>query len=1821
MAAENLGELEAGVKLVPETEAAEKAIADFSAKTKRQLESIGGQTLTQLTQNFDGLTNAVTGGLDAINSGIAKIRNVASLGFLGGGVAGIVNQIFQTRSYFQDAASSMKTFLGDADKAAKFTKELQEYAFYNMYEFQDLVGVSKQLIAYGTTDTKEIIQVTDQLSNIATGTGANINEMVYIYNKIKAQGKLQGDELNQLASRGLVVKDVLKEMGETVNGNNVTFEQFQKVLTHVTSEGGMFHDLMKDQLNNLSASAAQLSDVLSNMWNEIGEAAEPYMKEAIDLASMVVENYQEIAAVLFDIAKAYGVYKVVASGADWVKNTAHEERIKQIEREKEALDEALESTKALKNEDLDKEVKENKLTSQNRDEIVNLREQVNAENELRIKKGEVTEEQAKQLAVVKEGLLRREQELRKVKEVAAEEIKEIDKQIAAIDKKHAAQEKEVDVAKSFGADGKDILEAEQKKLNTLETQRQELASKKVAAQKRIEAAATQENTIATARETAEKSKNSQVSGVFGRAMTAAGSAIKGIGSSIVSMINPVGLLVTALGFLAQKMYEVYKAGTLSEQAENRLREAQEEASKETVEQMQNLAQYATTIKNLSQPAEEYAKKLKTLKEGTEEYNKTAEQAKIVNAQLGDAKKGLNEMTKKYQISTKETVNGIEQEMSAVDLVTKKYDEYKQKIQEVANFKAYTNFVENEKKRMQETVTEFTSYLREDMVDVLLRGIKGEERGKKLAEIKAAISEYEISLIETGRAPLSGAFKQFYDEYLDKIKALDSEFSVAGLMNAGKGFKRLGRDFLKSWSGDMSFEDYLKTLHAGGGDYIQEYITSWAQNVEEELGVGYSAISNAQKYFVQTTDPLAAAEEEEKKKNANRYKTKIQNDKSVQANYIKEYAKLAEERYKALKKIDAQFTLTDEEKEYKKQKVDASFDFKLGKLDTSKLQEGEANQLNDLYNNALTAANDMAVADAEKELNRLREQISAIQKERETILNTEKLTDEKGNNLTGEDKKKFKDAQTAKANEKSAEIAKLTAQMLAYENVVQRSIDAEINFSRIHAITKQENEKFLDGQVKKQQQIAENYKKLRQELQFMFDDKQLTKEQYDKMSFQLDLNEEQERRQEYINIYGGYYQKREELTRQWEQRLANVPPEYFNVAKQKMVEELSKMNFDQFKQNLNWDAIFGDLSHQSARAIKENIDSLKAAFEAEKGNMGIDEIKTVTEALTKLDEELNKRNPWRAMVQSIKAMKAAAKELPQLTEKHTQAQKDLNEATAEYKRISEELEKLQQQLSNPDLSDEQRAEIQTEINKKLKEQGKALANVTEKEKEAAQAQKALNDEQDKASKAPNDWIQGWQDVSKGIADAGNALAQFDGKLGEIGSVLANIGSELQNAFSSIKSGDMFSIISTAVTSIVGIVSTISNSRKKARQEEKEWALAQQRFADNMQLAEVQSTRLATKNKENIFGVRDYMGEAQDAVDAYKLAQKKLSEQIDKLDKEGKAKKGQRDGVDWGAVGKTTGKGAAAGAAIGTAIGGWALGLGTVIGGAIGAVGGFFSGLFGGKKKKTQWGGLLEQYPELVERAADGEERINMELAEQLIQQGIVNDETKEMLETAKGYQEEMDAANEQISSIVSDLTGSLGQNLKNALVDAFVAGEDAAETFKKSVDTMLEDMIADLMFTAAFSDLFDELGEKYKAIFKGGGTIEDIVNATNEFMDEGAARSQLYVDGLAAVQKAANENGGHNLWQSAQERNAVAGGIANVTQDTAEEMNGRLTQIQSHTFSINENMKLMVNMQTTQLAILQGIHTDTGQLHAIRADIASVKATVADIQIRGLKLKE
>lgn len=231
---------------------------------------------------------------DSIKENLISIAKLAGLAFGLNEAKNFVDKIAETREYFQDIESSMKVFLGSVEKSEKFTKELKDYAWYNMFEFSDLAKASQQMIAYGQ-DVDSIIPRLDQLSNVAAGTHAGLLEMVDAYNRAKSTGVVDSNAMKSWAVKGVVIKDVLKEIGETAVGTTITFEQLNKVLDHITGEGGMFHDLMKEQLNNISAEKGQLEDNLASMYNEIGEKLQGAIIKYYKIQSDMVENYTEIA--------------------------------------------------------------------------------------------------------------------------------------------------------------------------------------------------------------------------------------------------------------------------------------------------------------------------------------------------------------------------------------------------------------------------------------------------------------------------------------------------------------------------------------------------------------------------------------------------------------------------------------------------------------------------------------------------------------------------------------------------------------------------------------------------------------------------------------------------------------------------------------------------------------------------------------------------------------------------------------------------------------------------------------------------------------------------------------------------------------------------------------------------------------------------------------------------------------------------------------------------------------------------------------------------------------------------------------------------------------------------------------------------------------------------------------------------------------------------------------------------------------------------------------------------------------------------------------
>ena len=78
------------------------------------------------------------------------------------------------------------------------------------------------------------------------------------------------------------------------------------------------------------------------------------------------------------------------------------------------------------------------------------------------------------------------------------------------------------------------------------------------------------------------------------------------------------------------------------------------------------------------------------------------------------------------------------------------------------------------------------------------------------------------------------------------------------------------------------------------------------------------------------------------------------------------------------------------------------------------------------------------------------------------------------------------------------------------------------------------------------------------------------------------------------------------------------------------------------------------------------------------------------------------------------------------------------------------------------------------------------------------------------------------------------------------------------------------------------------------------------------------------------------------------------------------------------------------------------------------------------------------------------------------------------------------------------------------------------------------------------------------------------------------------------------------------------GIATASQESVDELNGRATAIQGHTYSLMESAKLLVANSARILDHLAGIEDNTkhlSKLESIEGDMQAVKNTVNDIALK------
>lgn len=216
-------------------------------------------------------------------------------------------------------------------------------------------------------------------------------------------------------------------------------------------------------------------------------------------------------------------------------------------------------------------------------------------------------------------------------------------------------------------------------------------------------------------------------------------------------------------------------------------------------------------------------------------------------------------------------------------------------------------------------------------------------------------------------------------------------------------------------------------------------------------------------------------------------------------------------------------------------------------------------------------------------------------------------------------------------------------------------------------------------------------------------------------------------------------------------------------------------------------------------------------------------------------------------------------------------------------------------------------------------------------------------------------------------------------------------------------------------------------------------------------------------------------------------------------------------------------------------------------------------------------------------------------------------------------------NEMVEDIMGGTSSDIAKELSDAFFEAFGNGEDAAEAWHDKVNDIIADIMKRMLTQRFLEEPLGEIFDKYKDVwFKGGkfvgidavlsslsGLTTDLNGAFDSFTAVYDIIKQLPEDLQEKIMGDAS-------------REASSAGKAQASQDSVNELNGRATAIQGHTYSISENTKLLVATAQLILQSILNIESNTNGLSermvTVEYNVKQMKDTMNDIALKGIKLK-
>lgn len=710
----------------------------------------------------------------------------------------------------------------------------------------------------------------------------------------------------------------------------------------------------------------------------------------------------------------------------------------------------------------------------------------------------------------------------------------------------------------------------------------------------------------------------------------------------------------------------------------------------------------------------------------------------------------------------------------------------------------------------------------------------------------------------------------------------------------------------------------------------------------------------------------------------------------------------------------------------------------------------------------------------------------------------------------------------------------------------------------------------------------------------------------------------------IDEFGTNAQKEEKLLRVWSQKIATLPDEFKGEALKQMEEAFSKLGSEKFKKAINWEDVFGDLSKQALPVLEFTLDKVKQYFEQNKDAMSTQEIKDYQEAIKNMEDEIANRNPFTALHKSIKDISAAKTELIEAYAAMQQAEDNLSAAIKERNAAQEAYNEILTKVENGEIVDgcNEQTEAYDRLNKAKENVGKATNDANNAEQRYMRAQNQTTNAYKRfasnlrvvggvikgvGSRAKNLAAVFSHDVANGIGKAldfmdeiMDATSDVINAIGDVGkSVAGGIETAVQasaagataaaaTGAAAISTVEKASVILAVISAALQVATAIANLFNNDDSKQKEIEKLQERI-DQLQWE--------LDNKEAV-RLRDTYG---DAVERLRQIYAETTQEIIKMHMSS-----EEYGNTWGRTltmlkykadiyEKTVEKIADAYAAIS-----------------------YTADKALGSKRYEESRRQLEK---IAEQQLLIQQQINEENDKKKTDHGKIQDWENKIRELRHKM---ATLTNEMLEDIIGSSAEDLASELGNAFFEAAKQGEDAMEGWHKKVNDIVADVMKRMLIKQGLEDQIGQLFNRYKKKLFPAGKGEDAVKTMMSSIDDFTRELDNIGAQFKPLYDAIEEKLKQRLNSEDANREASQKGIATASQESVDELNGRATAIQGHTYNICEYTKELVTTSNLILQSVVNIEKETegfgARIERMEGNLKGVKDTVEDIALKGIKIQ-